>query len=55
MIISSSLRSVSEKMLVPESSVLSVVVVVIQSKYQEGGDVQPIILKELQGKEEQWF
>ena len=55
MIVSSSLRSVPlQKMLVPESSVLSsVVVVVIQSKYQDGGDVQPVILEELQGKEEQ--
>ena len=44
-------------MLVPESSVLSIVVVVVPKvNTTEGGDVKPVILKELQGKgEEEWF
>ena len=55
MIASSSLKSTPlQKMLVPESSVLSVAVV-IQKVNTTEGNAQPVILKELQGKEEEWF
>ena len=44
-----------QKMLVPGSSVLSVAVMIQKINTTEGGDAQPVILKELQGKEEEWF